>query len=81
MSASVPARSPSGFLSGLRPSPPLIVGAFALLLVTVFAVAYAVGSGAGPVNPRMRPAPTGVPANGHGGMGGMSGMSGTGGMG
>ena len=71
MSAPLPAGGPSGSRTRLHPSPALVVGAFLLLLAAVFAVSLAVGSAAGPVNPSMRPAPTGVPMNGHGGMPGM----------
>lgn len=57
--------------------PPAALGGFMLLLAVTFAVAYGVGSLAGPVNPGMHPVRTGVHGNGgdgeggHGGMGGM----------
>ncbi|MCL2554176.1 MAG: hypothetical protein FWE15_10495 [Actinomycetia bacterium] len=74
MSASLSAGQPPGSRAGLRLTPPVVVAAFLLLLAAVFAVAYAAGSVAGPVNPRMHPARTGVPVDGDGGTGGMDGM-------
>ncbi|MEU9079819.1 hypothetical protein [Kitasatospora sp. NPDC048538] len=56
---------------GVRPSS--VLAGFALLLVVVFVVAFAVGRQAGPVSPGLRPAPAGGSAPGTGGhdMGGM----------
>ncbi|MEW2521714.1 hypothetical protein [Actinacidiphila alni] len=71
MSVSAAAGPPARF----RPAPPVTVAAFLLLLLAAFAVAYAAGSSVGPVDPRMHPARTGVPANGGGsGPHGMDGM-------
>ncbi|MCG0285760.1 hypothetical protein [Streptomyces sp. PSAA01] len=68
-------RTPGAFLSRALP-PPALCG-FLLLLVTVFAVSYAVGAGAGPVAPAMHGTGTtdGGSGDGQGGggmdMGGM----------
>ncbi|MFF7159729.1 hypothetical protein [Streptomyces sp. NPDC008139] len=73
------ASAPPGFPAGVLARPPVIVAAFLLLLLAAFAVAYSAGSSIGPVNPRMHPARTGVPAhdgNGTHGSGGMTGMDG-----
>jgi hypothetical protein len=59
--------------------PSVLLGLFALLLVVVFAVAYGVGGAAGPVNPGLHPARSGVPGGGGGGSAG--GGDGMGGMG
>lgn len=70
--------APSGVLARAARrdvSPPVLLGLFALLLVTVFAVAYGVGGVAGPVNPGLHPARSGVPGGpGAGGGSGMGGM-------
>ncbi|BBA97498.1 hypothetical protein RVR_3274 [Actinacidiphila reveromycinica] len=64
-----------------RPVPPgAVLAAFLVALVAVFAVAWSVGRAAGPVNPRMHPAPVGVPGSmGGGSMGGGSAADGSGG--
>ncbi|WP_328470635.1 hypothetical protein [Streptomyces sp. NBC_00448] len=63
--------------SSVRQVPPAaVLAAFLVALVAVFAVAWSVGHAAGPVNPRMHPAPAGV----RGSMDGGSGSGGTHGM-
>jgi|GEM_PF-6896470 hypothetical protein len=59
-------------------SPALLLAGFLLTLAAVFAVAWSVGHGAGPVNPRMHPAPGSGPGptGGGSGAGGMHGMAG-----
>ncbi|NJP46347.1 hypothetical protein [Actinacidiphila epipremni] len=68
----------TGRPAGAAPAPAVLVVAFVLFLAVVFGASYAAGAAAGPVNPRMHPAPTGAPADGHGGTGDMGGMGGMG---
>ncbi|MFI1279819.1 hypothetical protein ACH4U5_03510 [Streptomyces sp. NPDC020858] len=61
-----------------RWAPPPALAGFVVLLVTMFALSYGVGSAAGPVAPGMHPSGTDAgPGSGTPGGGGMGGMGGT----
>lgn len=69
MPVSTPAAA--GRPAAARQFPPsTVLGGFVLLLVLMFAAAYAAGAVAGPVNPQLHPVRSGVDKSGHG-MGGM----------